>query len=97
MSPQKVQNCWMTSSDATGRFGDLLAIVVQEARQQHKTANHHVSHLLIHGVLHLMGWDHETAAEALAMEKLMRSSASGYCGPVSRRSNRCLTTRLANH
>ena len=54
-------------------LGDLAIcwpIVVQEARQQHKTANHHVSHLLIHGVLHLMGWDHETDAEALAMEKI---------------------------
>ena len=54
-------------------LGDLAIcwpIVVQEARQQHKTANHHVSHLLIHGVLHLMGWDHESSAEALAMEKI---------------------------
>ena len=54
-------------------LGDLAIcwpIVVQEARQQHKTTNHHLSHLFIHGVLHLMGWDHEAPAEALAMEKI---------------------------
>ena len=54
-------------------LGDLAIcwpIVVQEARQQYKTTSHHLSHLFIHGVLHLMGWDHEAPAEALAMEKI---------------------------
>ena len=53
-------------------LGDLAIcwpIVVREARQQQKTTNHHLSHLFIHGVLHLLGWEHEAPAEALAMEK----------------------------
>lgn len=54
-------------------LGDLAIcwpIVVREARQQHKTTTHHLCHLFTHGVLHLMGWDHESSAEALAMEKI---------------------------
>jgi probable rRNA maturation factor len=47
---------------------------VREARQQHKTTSHHLSHLFIHGVLHLMGWDHEVSAAALAMETIERAA-----------------------
>ena len=42
-------------------LGDLAIcwpIVVQEV-VSNKTTNDHLSHLFIHGVLHLMGWDHE--------------------------------------
>ena len=58
-------------------LGDLAIcwpIVVREARQQHKTTSHHLSHLFIHGVLHLMGWDHEVSAAALAMETIERAA-----------------------
>jgi probable rRNA maturation factor len=58
-------------------LGDLAIcwpIVVREARQQHKTTTHHLCHLFTHGVLHLMGWDHESSAEALAMEKIERAA-----------------------
>lgn len=58
-------------------LGDLAIcwpIVVREARQQDKTVNHHLSHLFTHGVLHLLGWDHEDPAEALAMENIERAA-----------------------
>ncbi len=41
-----------------------------EATTQQKTFAHHVTHLLVHGVLHLLGYDHETDADAAQMEQL---------------------------
>lgn len=43
-------------------LGELVichSVVVREAAQQNKTVAQHISHLLIHGVLHLLGFDHE--------------------------------------
>lgn len=41
-----------------------------EAKDQEKDFNHHFIHLLTHGVLHLLGFDHENDADAEIMEKL---------------------------
>jgi probable rRNA maturation factor len=52
-------------------LGDVvLAIetVAREAAQQGKTLGDHTSHLIVHGILHLLGYDHETDPEADAME-----------------------------
>lgn len=44
-------------------------VVAQEAKDQGKRLSAHYAHLLVHGVLHAQGWDHETStAEAEAME-----------------------------
>lgn len=44
-------------------------VVATEARENGKTLQAHYAHLLVHGVLHAQGWDHETSAQnALAME-----------------------------
>jgi probable rRNA maturation factor len=43
-----------------------------EAQEQSKPLSDHLSHLVAHGVLHLLGWDHESDAEAEAMEALER-------------------------
>ena len=43
-------------------LGELVichAVVVREAAEQKKTVAQHISHLLIHGILHLLGFDHE--------------------------------------
>lgn len=47
-------------------LGDLvicIPVVLQEAVEQKKTAQEHFAHLLVHGVLHLLGYDHETSDE----------------------------------
>lgn len=47
-------------------LGDLvicIPVVLQEALEQKKTAQNHFAHLLVHGVLHLLGYDHETSDE----------------------------------
>ena len=55
-------------------MGDLvicIPVVLQEAIDQSKTPIEHFTHMLVHGVLHLMGYDHETSeADAEEMEAL---------------------------
>jgi probable rRNA maturation factor len=54
-------------------LGDIIIcapIVAEEARDQHKTAEAHWAHLTIHGILHLLGHDHQLEDEASAMESL---------------------------
>jgi probable rRNA maturation factor len=58
---------------APGALGDVvlaLETVVAEARAQGKPLADHVAHLVVHGVLHLMGYDHETKRAARRMERL---------------------------
>ncbi|WP_049621755.1 rRNA maturation RNase YbeY [Frateuria defendens] len=54
-------------------IGDLAIcapVVAREAAEQGKPARHHWAHLTVHGVLHLLGYDHIVEAEAEAMEAL---------------------------
>ncbi|HZZ94007.1 MAG TPA: rRNA maturation RNase YbeY [Usitatibacter sp.] len=56
--------------------GDILVcapVVAREAREQGKEVEAHHAHLVVHGVLHLRGYDHERgAADARRMESLER-------------------------
>ncbi len=45
-------------------------IIVAEAEVQHKPIKHHYTHLVMHGVLHLLGYDHEQEHDAIEMETL---------------------------
>lgn len=54
-------------------LGDVVVcapVVQREAEQQHKPYEHHFAHMVVHGVLHLLGYDHQADAEAAAMEKI---------------------------
>jgi probable rRNA maturation factor len=54
-------------------LGDIVVcapVVRDEAAAQGKTLAAHWDHMLIHGVLHLLGYDHETDTEATEMESL---------------------------
>jgi probable rRNA maturation factor len=54
-------------------LGDVvlaLETVAREAEEQGKPFCSHVRHLIVHGVLHLLGYDHRGEADALAMERL---------------------------
>jgi probable rRNA maturation factor len=60
-----------------GRLGPLLGDIVlasetveREAEAQGVVANDHLTHLIVHGFLHLIGHDHEDDSEALVMEGL---------------------------
>jgi probable rRNA maturation factor len=45
-------------------------VLQREAAEQHKTVETHAAHLVVHGVLHAQGYDHEDEAEAEEMEAL---------------------------
>lgn len=52
-------------------LGDIVlayGVCAREAEEQSKTLRNHLTHLVVHGVLHLLGRDHEADAEAEAME-----------------------------
>lgn len=57
-------------------LGDVAlayGVCAREAAEQDKPLAHHVSHLVIHGVLHLLGYDHIGDDEAEVMEDLERT------------------------
>lgn len=54
-------------------LGDLVIcapVIQREAREQGKPLHHHYAHMVIHGTLHLMGYDHIEDDEAETMEAL---------------------------
>jgi len=54
-----------------GVLGDLVIcapVVAREAVEQGKTAREHWAHMVVHGCLHLQGYDHEVEADAQRME-----------------------------
>ena len=64
------------AESAAPHLGDLVlafGVCTAEAEAQGKTLADHLSHLTVHGVLHLLGRDHEDEAEAEAMEAEERS------------------------
>lgn len=59
-----------------GSLGDValgLQTIAAEAQDQGKTAADHTAHLLVHGFLHLLGYDHQSDPEASAMEERERA------------------------
>ena len=58
---------------ADGQLGDIvmaLETVKREAQEQDVSFEHHVQHLVVHGILHLLGHDHIATADAERMEAL---------------------------
>ena len=56
-------------------LGDLVIcapVVAREVREQGKSVNDHWAHLVVHGCLHLLGFDHESMVDAETMESLER-------------------------
>lgn len=54
-------------------FGDMVLcapVIESEAREQGKTTESHWAHMVVHGMLHLQGFDHQSAAETAEMEAL---------------------------
>ncbi|MBO5997726.1 MAG: rRNA maturation RNase YbeY, partial [Alphaproteobacteria bacterium] len=67
-------------------MGDIvlaLGTVMRESEEQKKTFEEHLTHLLVHGALHLSGYDHITDKEAKVMEALEieKVTALGYENP----------------
>ena len=68
------------AAHAGGYLGDLAlayGVCAGEAAAQKKTLSDHLSHLVIHGVLHLLGYDHLSDADADRMEATERAILAG--------------------
>ncbi len=66
--------------------GDLALcapVITREARAQRKTVAAHYAHMVVHGLLHLQGYDHENDRDAAAMERRERTLLArfGYPDP----------------
>ena len=69
---------------AEPHLGDIAiawGVCAREAAEQGKRPEHHLMHLVAHGVLHLVGYDHETESEAEDMEALERRVLAGLGAP----------------
>lgn len=67
-------------------LGDVVicaAVLRREARAQHKPETAHWAHLVVHGTLHLAGYDHENGADATRMERreIAVLKRLGYANP----------------
>jgi len=78
-------------TDQAAHLGDIVIAYETSAREasgERKSFAQHLAHLAVHGYLHLLGFDHETEAEAAAMEGLeaeilsQLGVANSHCGHV---------------
>jgi probable rRNA maturation factor len=68
----------------TGLLGDLVIcapVVEREAREQGKDLEAHWAHMVVHGILHLLGYDHQEDAQAAGMEALESRILTGLGFP----------------
>lgn len=69
---------------AGAHIGDIAlahGVCVREAEEQGKSLEDHMTHLVVHGVLHLLGYDHVEDAQAETMEQAERDILSGLGVP----------------
>src|SRR5919107_1267405 len=60
----------LSGSRHLGDIALAYETLVRESEEESKELAHHFAHLIVHGVLHLLGYDHEVEAEADIMEGL---------------------------
>ncbi len=73
-----------TEGNPEGLIGDIalaFGVCQREAAEQGKPLAHHLQHLVAHGVLHLLGYDHESDDQAQAMEAFEREILAGLDVP----------------
>jgi probable rRNA maturation factor len=73
--PTNVLSFPAAAAPDSAHLGDIaiaFETTAREARDEGKPLAHHVTHLAVHGFLHLVGYDHQSDAEAETMEQLER-------------------------
>lgn len=71
--PQDMLNSLSNTDDGEILLGDIILAretCAREAADKQISIHDHASHLIVHGLLHLLGYDHQNDAEALTMEAL---------------------------
>ena len=76
------------SANVEGHLGDIalaFGVCAREAAEQDKVLVDHLRHLVIHGVLHLLGYDHQAEDQARRMEAVERDllAALGVADPYA--------------
>ena len=70
----------LPASELQGELGDVIicaAVVQREAAAQGKREQDHWAHMVVHGTLHLLGYDHIVDADAAEMERLETQTLAG--------------------
>jgi probable rRNA maturation factor len=70
---------------ALGDLAICASVVAREARAQRKAARAHWAHMVVHGTLHLLGYDHARARDAARMERRERTILArlGFADPYA--------------
>ena len=79
VQPDLIDTVTQNSDDGEVLLGDIVlahGVCVAEASERGISVEHHLSHLVVHGTLHLLGYDHGTDEEGDAMEEIERAALS---------------------
>lgn len=75
VQPDLIATVTQNSDDGEVLLGDIVVahgVCADEAQERGITLDHHLTHLVVHGTLHLLGYDHLTDDEGDAMEEIER-------------------------
>jgi probable rRNA maturation factor len=68
IAPKKAKTAPQVLGKIEGDIAICPSVIAKEAKEQKKTQHAHFAHTVIHGILHLQGYDHELKKDAAAME-----------------------------
>ncbi|HSX57616.1 MAG TPA: rRNA maturation RNase YbeY [Sphingomonas sp.] len=77
IEPDLIEALTQNSDDGEVILGDIVlahGVCAAEAAEKGFTVQQHATHLIVHGVLHLLGYDHQGDSEAEAMESMERAA-----------------------
>jgi len=77
IQPDLLESVTQNSDDGEVILGDIvlaLGVCAREAEERGISTADHATHLIVHGTLHLLGYDHQGDAEAEAMEDMERAA-----------------------
>ncbi|MFL9840553.1 rRNA maturation RNase YbeY [Sphingomonas sp. ST-64] len=77
IEPDLIESLTQNSDDGEVLLGDIIlasGVCATEAEEKGISVEHHATHLIVHGVLHLLGYDHQGDSEAEAMESMERAA-----------------------
>jgi probable rRNA maturation factor len=77
VQPDLLETVTQNSDDGEVILGDIVlahGVCVAEAAERQVSVEDHATHLIVHGTLHLLGYDHMGDAEAEAMEEMERAA-----------------------
>jgi probable rRNA maturation factor len=80
VQPDLIATVTQNSDDGEVLLGDIVmahGVCAAEAAERGIPVDHHLTHLMVHGTLHLLGYDHLTDDEGDAMEEIERAALAG--------------------